>query len=199
MFYLNATEILKGWTSPTPFTLQRRKLRHRGRGGLAQVCLTAAKGGVRIPDTDGSDCPVVRASLCPATPGTGLAPDVFIQRRAGRERSGSSLPCSEWSVTLQSHTAAYQTRVCWGCGANKGALEQPPRLQGPLPWLNKGRHPKSEAWLRGHQERNESRGVRGAKWGHDPSGPEPWLVYQAPPMSPLKKATGKQGLGQKQE
>lgn len=61
---------------------------------------------------------------------------------------------------LTRQLTAYETRVCWGCGANKGALERPPRLQGPLPWLNKGRHPKSEAWPRGHQERNESRGVQ---------------------------------------
>lgn len=140
------------------------------------MCLTAAEGGVGTPDTDGSDCPVVPASLCPATPGTGLAPDVFIQRRAGRERSGSSLPCSEWSewsVTLRSHTAAYSLRNksllgMWSKQGSIGTATPPSGASALAEQRETSKVGSLASWPSGAE-----REPGGAKGGHDPSGPEP--------------------------
>lgn len=56
LFYLNATEILKGWTLPPPLHFTEEETEAQGgRGGLPQVFLTAGKGRVRVPDTDGSN------------------------------------------------------------------------------------------------------------------------------------------------
>lgn len=82
---------------------------------------------------------------------------MFIQCMAGRPEP--SPPCPEWSFNQVSHRQLTKRESIGDMGANKEALEQPPCFQGPLAWLDKGRHPKSEVWSRGCQEQNKSQGV----------------------------------------
>lgn len=135
--------------------------------------------------------------LCPSAPGAGLAPDMFIQRVAPGairglpallrvERHGS-LPrqltkresVEDVEQTMKHWTSHSACRGLWP-GWTKGDI----RL-------------KSEAWPCGHQEQNKSQGVRNG----DTALPHRlWRAGQhgqGPPKSPLIKATGKQGPGQR--
>lgn len=154
-------------------------------GSLTQVCLTAGKGGVRIPDRDRSDSLSSQASLCPALPGTELAPGMFIQCMA---RSDLSHPTPTPSYSEQSFTLARQlsTQESVEDVEQTTALEQPPCLQGPHAGQRETTKVRSlTSWPSGAKQEPGD-----VKWGHGPSRPS---LEPCPAYSDLIKVSPQKG------
>lgn len=146
------------------FVLQRRKLSHRGRGGLTQVYLAAGKGGVGIPDTDGSDpCRLGLSVSCSARHQAGTR---HVYSASGWERPEPSPPCSEWSFNRVSHGSLPKESLLgmWGKQGSIGAATPPSGASGLAGQRETSKVRSLASWPSGAEQEPGC-----VKWGHGPS------------------------------
>lgn len=158
------------------FVLQRGKLRHRGRGGLTQVCLAAGKGGVRIPDTDGSDS-LSSGPLCVLQR---LAPSWHQTCLFSAWLGDPSPPrLAPSGASIKSHTGSLPNESLLGIwGQTRKHWSSHPAFRGLCPGWTKGDIQSQKSGLVAVRSRTRARGCEMETW--------PFLTVLRAPSSVFK-------------